>query len=129
MTAIYQRMRFQPGMTHVHTSAAHSFAQGHGVCQDYAHIFVACCRALRIPARYVGGYLFSANLQEAGHAWAEAWNDGWHCFDLTHNTPCHEEHVRVACGLDYRDASPITGIRAGGGTEIMQVQLQVQRVA
>lgn len=130
MFAIRARVDFRNGSTHVFTSAAEAFASSAGVCQDHAHIFIACCRELGIPARYVGGYLLldtgSAN-QTAGHAWSEAWiaGMGWVSFDVANTRHSHTTHVRVAIGLDYRDASPVVGVRTGGGPERMEVTVQV----
>lgn len=130
MFAIRARVAFQTGSTHVSTSAAEAFSSGAGVCQDHAHVFIACCRELGIPARYVGGYLHlvdEGTSQSAGHAWTEAWVDGigWVSFDVANTRHSHTTHVRVALGLDYRDASPVVGVRQGGGIEDMRVEVQV----
>lgn len=130
MFAISERVAFTVGSTHSATSASEAFASQSGVCQDHAHIFIACCRDLGVPARYIGGYLLtdgdSAN-QVAGHAWAEAWiaGIGWVSFDVANTRHRCDTHVRVAVGLDYRDVSPIVGMRRGGGGEEMAVTVQV----
>ena len=91
------------------------------MCQDHAHVFIACCRYLGIPARYVSGYIHEPRFPEsqvAGHAWAEAWVvDRWRSFDVTNGGPAGEHHVRVAVGPDYLDACPVRGVRSGGGQE------------
>lgn len=121
--AILKQMPFRPGDTAAHSSAAEAFAIGSGVCQDHAHVFIACCRYLGVPARYVSGYVFSpghAELHVASHAWAEAWVvDRWRSFDVANNRPAGEDHIRIAVGADYLDACPIRGVRTGGGTEAM----------
>ena len=106
------------------TPAEEAYGAGHGVCQDFAHIFIAVARRLAIPARYVSGHLFrrdGAHLQPAAHAWTEAWVDdlGWVAFDPANGISTDDAYVRVAAGLDYRDASPIAGARVGGGAEAL----------
>jgi transglutaminase-like putative cysteine protease len=119
--AILSRMPFQPGVTEVHSTAGEAFAAGNGVCQDHAHVFIACCRYLGIPARYVSGYIYSAGHAEsavASHAWAEAWVvDRWRSFDITNARPAGPHHIRLAIGADYLEASPVRGVRSGGGME------------
>ena len=100
------------------------------MCQDFAHIFIAVSRRLGLPSRYVSGHLFrrdGAHVQEAGHAWAETWIDdlGWTAFDPVNGISADDAYVRVACGLDYRDAAPVAGARAGGGAEELTVEVKV----
>lgn len=131
MHAIIQRVPYVKGQTAVETTAANAFQLGSGVCQDHAHIFIACCRHLGVPARYVSGYLFTENgsLMES-HAWADAWLDdiGWISLDVSNRTRTNGIHVRLATGLDYRDACPVSGMRAGGGTETMTVSVLVNQL-
>ena len=121
--AIHAKLPFQPGITAVHSTAREAFDAANGVCQDHAHVFIACCRFLGVPARYVSGYLYIERGLEgpvASHAWAEAWVvDRWRSFDITNGRPAGEQHVRIAVGADYLDASPVRGIRFGGGEERM----------
>lgn len=124
--AILERMPFRHGDTGVSSSAAEAFATGSGVCQDHTHVFIACCRYLGIPARYVSGYLYSQGKQVASHAWAEAWTvDRWRSFDVLNGRPAGEEHIKLAIGADYLDACPIRGTRVGGGSESMQAMASV----
>ena len=130
--AIHSRMTFDTGRTEVDTSATDAYAEGHGVCQDFSHIFISVARSIGIPARYVSGHLFrrdGALLQEAGHAWAEAWVEhlGWVAFDPSNGICTDDAYVRVATGLDYRDAAPFTGARNGGGHEELKVEVQVRQ--
>jgi transglutaminase-like putative cysteine protease len=136
MAAVREKVDYQPGVTQVTTPAAQAFARGAGVCQDHAHVFVACCRQLNIPARYVSGYLAPKNRvtdsdgkrqEMASHAWAEAWIDGvgWQGFDVANQVRAHGRHVRVAVGLDYLDACPVRGFHRGGSGESMGVEVQV----
>jgi len=122
--AVHGALPFQPGVTTVHSTAAEALAAGSGVCQDHAHVFIAACRALGIPARYVSGYLFTINdAHVASHAWAEAWVvDRWRTFDVTNGGPAGETHIRIAIGADYLDASPVRGVRRGGGDELMSAR-------
>jgi len=121
--AILARLPFMSGITAVHSTAGEAFDAGNGVCQDHAHVFIACCRFLGVPARYVSGYLYTTHGSEApvaSHAWAEAWVvDRWRSFDVTNGRPAGEDHVRIAVGADYLEASPVRGIRFGGGAERM----------
>lgn len=130
---IYLRMRYDEEATAVRTTASEAFEAGHGVCQDYAHIFCAVARMVGIPARYVSGHLFrrdGANVQPATHAWAEAWDEkfGWIGFDPTNRMCPNDAYVRVACGLDYRDAAPFSGTVQGGGQQEMHVRVEVRQV-
>jgi transglutaminase-like putative cysteine protease len=121
-TGVLSKVPFLSGVTAVHSTAAEAFEAGNGVCQDHAHVFLACCRHLGVPARYVSGYLYLPNSSDhvASHAWAEAWVvDRWRSFDITNDRPAGEHHIRVALGADYLDASPVRGIRRGGGEERM----------
>lgn len=127
---IHRRLAFDPGKTQVDTDAASAFAAGHGVCQDFAHIFCAAARAGGAPARYVSGHLFrrdGADQQPAAHAWVEAWVDhlGWVGFDPTNGICADDAYVRVATGLDYAQAAPLSGARTGGGSEVLSVDVRV----
>jgi transglutaminase-like putative cysteine protease len=128
MLALLERMPYEAGITHVGDSAAQSFAKGKGVCQDHTHVFLACARFLGVPARYVSGYLQSAqNEQVASHAWAEAWVGGrWIGYDVSNSSDADRGHIRLAHGLDYEDASPVRGMRIGGGNETMHSFAKVE---
>lgn len=129
MTAVHEHVAYTTGETHVGTPAADAFEAGQGVCQDQAHIFIAAARALGAPARYVGGYVWpgeddaAADRPFASHAWAEAWAEGtgWVGFDPSNGVWAAESHLRVAVGLDYRQAAPIAGAWRGSGRETMHV--------
>ncbi len=133
MAAIRDHMRFDTDATDTGTSATEAFAAGHGVCQDFAHVFIAAARHLGVPARYVGGYMRrvdGANDQSAGHAWAEALIDdlGWVGFDPANGISPTDAYVRVAVGLDYLGAAPVRGVRYGGTGEALAVRVLVQDV-
>ncbi len=124
-------VRYRPGTTTVEDSATAALERGEGVCQDQAHVLIACCRSMGIPARYVSGYLCADQPGEAAsHAWAEVWLSaahGWHGIDVTHMAPVGAGHCRLAVGRDYLDAAPIRGIRRGGGAEVMDVSVSAMR--
>ncbi|MGZ8282107.1 MAG: transglutaminase family protein [Allosphingosinicella sp.] len=127
---LHGNIRFDTEATAVDTSAEQACAAGHGVCQDFTHVFIAVSRRLGLPARYVSGHLFRRDgllVQEAGHAWAEAWIEdlGWTAFDAVNGICTDDAYIRVACGLDYRDAAPVAGARLGGGDEELTVQVRV----
>lgn len=119
MAAVLERMPYQAGKTQVDYTAAQSFAAARGVCQDHAHVFITCCRLLGVPARYVSGYVYSSNGEQvASHAWAEAWlANRWLSFDISNAGAAGGSHIKLAVGLDYSDASPVRGVRLGGGEE------------
>jgi len=102
---------------------------GFGVCQDHAHVFIAAARHLGYPCRYVSGYLLldDTDEQEAMHAWVEAHIDnlGWVGFDISNGISPDNRYVKVATGLNYREAAPITGTRVGGGHEQLRVAIEV----
>jgi transglutaminase-like putative cysteine protease len=127
---LHESIRFDTAATAVETPAEQACAEGHGVCQDFAHMFIAAARTLGLPARYVSGHLYrrdGAHEQQAAHAWAEGWIEhlGWIAFDPVNGICADDAYVRVACGLDYRDAAPVAGVHAGGGGEEMRVEVRV----
>jgi transglutaminase-like putative cysteine protease len=127
MHALIDRMPYEKGHTSVETTAAQGFAAGRGVCQDHAHVFVACCRVLGLPARYVSGYVYTPDRERvASHAWAEAWlSNRWISFDVGNARKAGEAHLKVAVGLDYLDACPVRGVRLGGGEEELHTSARV----
>ncbi len=129
MKDLRERVEFMPGATTVTHSASEAFSLGAGVCQDHTHIFLACCRHIGVPARYVSGYIHSSNDDHvATHAWAEAWiGSNWHTFDVVNTLNVAESHIKLAVGLDYLDAAPVRGVRSGGGTEHMTTTARVNR--
>jgi transglutaminase-like putative cysteine protease len=128
---IHERIRFTVGATDTATPGEAALAAGEGVCQDHAHVFIGAARLLDIPARYVSGYLLleDAPDQAASHAWAEAHVEGlgWVGFDGANGVSPDGRYVRVATGLDYRDAAPISGIRQGRGGERLAVDIRVEQ--
>lgn len=122
---------YEIGLTKSSSTAEDAMELGGGVCQDHAQIFVAGARALGYPARYVSGYLLMSDRvhQDASHAWAEVHVDtlGWVGFDVSNGYSPDARYVRVATGLDYRDAAPVSGLRFGQAGEAMSIDIQVQQ--
>ncbi|MCF8216840.1 MAG: transglutaminase family protein [Chlorobium sp.] len=126
--------RYEPGVTDVHSTSAVVMALGRGVCQDFAHIMIAVCRNLGLPARYVSGYLFGGGStpeghDEASHAWCEVYcgpEKGWTGFDPTHNTLLVDErYIKIGSGRDYADVPPVRGTYKGSADEKLSVSVRV----
>ncbi len=122
---------YRTGTSDATSSAEDALASGSGVCQDHAHVFIACARAAGIPARYVSGYLMlnDREAQDATHAWAEAWlpDLGWVGFDVSNAMSPDDRYVRVATGLDYSEAAPVNGFRFGTADEALSVAVEVRQ--
>jgi transglutaminase-like putative cysteine protease len=132
MLQINDHMTFDVDPTNSGTSAAEAFGLKRGVCQDYAHIFIACARSGGVPARFVSGHFLRSDgtvHQQAGHAWAEAFvpDLGWVGFDAANAICTTDAHARVAIGLDYLGAAPVRGTRYGGGNETLTVTVKVDQ--
>lgn len=130
MAAIHEDVAHAPGSADVHMPAAQVLAQASGVCQDHAHLFIACCRAWGIPARFVSGYLHTSaedGRHLATHAWAEALVEylGWVSFDPSNRQSATPAYVRLAVAPDCRGAAPVRGIRRSSGQESMDIKVQV----
>lgn len=125
--ALLEHMPYIAHTTEVSTTAIEAFHRGEGVCQDHSQVFIAMCRSLGIPARYVSGYLYvPEGTHLASHAWAEAYLDGnWYCFDVSNQIYTPSSHIYVAFGRDYWDVAPIRGVRESGGIESMNSLVQV----
>jgi transglutaminase-like putative cysteine protease len=131
--AVYGAVRYRSGTSDVQDSAAVAFKSGEGVCQDQAHVFIASARAVGMPARYVSGYLYTGDANDAAsHAWADVWlgaEIGWQSMDVTHKRPAVRTYCRLAVGRDYLDAAPVRGMRQGGGGEKMEANVLVAESA
>lgn len=144
MTCIHSAMTYDGDSTDVSTPALTALRQGKGVCQDFAHIMVACCRAMGLPARYVSGYMLTQPPPgqprligcDASHAWASVYcpdgmdNPGghWLDFDPTNNRTPGEDYVTLAIGRDFLDVSPLRGVIRGGAQHILDVAVTVTPV-
>ncbi|RLQ87781.1 transglutaminase family protein [Notoacmeibacter ruber] len=131
MDTIAETVEYEPGATHVGTTAADALAGKKGVCQDLTHIFLAAARHLDLPARYTSGYFVSGNDKggDASHGWAEVFvpDLGWVGFDPTNRRCPDERYVRIAAGRDYTDVSPVSGVRVGAEGERLTVTLDVEQ--
>jgi transglutaminase-like putative cysteine protease len=132
LNAVRDKVDYRPGATDSATPAAAALAAGAGVCQDHAHIFIAAARMIGIPARYVGGYLWTGletREYQASHAWAEAFvhDLGWVGFDPANRICPTEAYIRTSIGLDYWSAAPVRGLRRGVAEESLAVTVTVQR--
>lgn len=140
MERIHTAMTYESESTEVNTPALEALKQGKGVCQDFAHIMVACCRAMGLPARYVSGYLLTSPPpgqprlvgSDASHAWASVYCPGlgaWLDFDPTNNRAPGEDYVTLATGRDFLDVSPMRGVIRGGAQHILDVAVTVEPLA
>ena len=130
--AVCSHVRYMTGSTDVATSAQEAFTQGMGVCQDQAQVFLAACRCLGLPARYVSGYFYAPGASElASHACADVCLDVqaglWFGLDITHGCPLDERHVRLAVGADYAACPPVRGMQRGGAGEQLRVVLEINQ--
>lgn len=125
---IVEKVRYNPGVTEVTSTAAQALALGNGVCQDHAHLMLACCRTRGVPARYVSGYIEPGDVPHAAsHAWVDVWLDGtgWVSVDVTHAAFASEIYCRLAVARDYEAAAPVRGRRIGGMEEQLDVSVTV----
>jgi transglutaminase-like putative cysteine protease len=142
--AIHRRVRstmtYAPGTTYVGVDVEEVLATRRGVCQDYAHLAVAMCRSVGIPARYVSGYLFTRNdatgeevegdvVQVQTHAWFEAAvpGVGWLALDPTNGIEVGRRHVKIGHGRDYDDVPPLRGMYSGSGGARLEVAVEMRR--
>ena len=131
---IFEEFKYDKRATTISTPINEVLESRHGVCQDFAHLMIACMRSLELPARYVSGYLRSdAHLTggEASHAWLSVWCPvlGWQGFDPTNNTMPGGRHVTLAWGRDYSDVTPVKGVALGGGEHVISVSVDVLPIA
>lgn len=126
---IADAVAYKTGASEPDWTAEEAIIEGQGVCQDHAHVMIACARELGLPARYVSGYLLMDDRteQNAMHAWADVHipNLGWVGFDPSNRISPDTRYVRVATGLDYSDAAPVIGTRVGGTDETLSVEIEV----
>ena len=131
--AMFDAFDYKPKSTKVDSPIDEALELRQGVCQDFAHIFIALLRAAGIPARYVSGYLFhqgdkeERSLDGATHAWVEALLPrlGWIGFDPTNRLMAGERHIRTAIGRDYADVPPTLGVFKGGAESALHVSVRV----
>lgn len=128
MAAVRAALRYEKGATDVKTTAEQALERGGGVCQDFAHLFLAACRSQGLPARYVSGYLHTQDAEAASHAWVDVRlpDEGWFSLDPTHGVVQTAQYVRVAVGRDYADVSPTRGVYKGQALETLGVEVSVE---
>ena len=127
MRTVHAELKYEPNSTTVHTHASDVLRDKRGVCQDFAHVMIAQCRALKIPALYVSGYL-ATEIASATHAWMEILvpGVGWRGLDPTHNRPVDENYVKLAVGRDYADVPPVAGNYKGTTDRKLEVQVTIK---
>jgi transglutaminase-like putative cysteine protease len=138
---ISREFTYDRAVTTVYSAVDEVLALRAGVCQDFAHLFIAVARAMGVPARYVSGYIHepggagagralgaARSVSSASHAWAEGWvpGKGWVGYDATRPVRTSEHHVRLAVGRDYSDAAPTRGIYVGSATGTMDVSVRTR---
>ena len=138
MQRIYKDFTYDPAFTTIATPLSEVLSFRRGVCQDFAHLAIACLRAYGIAARYISGYV--ETLPEPGkqrlvgadasHAWFSVYipGTGWLDFDPTNNTVPLDQHITLAWGRDYADVTPLKGIAFGGGQHTLSVSVDVLRL-
>ena len=131
--AISQDFVYDRAVTNVYSAVDEVLALRAGVCQDFAHLFIAVARSMGVPARYVSGYIHipgEKGATTASHAWGEGWvpGRGWIGYDATRPVRTSENHVRLAVGRDYTDAAPTRGIYVGSATGTMDVKVRTSQV-
>ena len=138
MTRIFQDFEYDPHFSNVATPLSEVLEHRRGVCQDFAHLGLACMRGLGFPARYVSGYLETlpppgqVKLQgsDASHAWFAVFipDLGWVDFDPTNDQIPGEQHITTAIGRDYQDVTPLRGVFYGGGAHDLRIAVDVNRI-
>lgn len=136
---IFNDFSYDPEFTTIATPLADVLEHKKGVCQDFAHLQIACLRAMGIPAKYVSGYIETLPKPgekklvgaDATHAWIAYFSpgEGWVEFDPTNNTAANSQHIVTAFGRDFFDVTPVKGVIFGGGkSPVLSVSVDVSRV-
>ena len=130
MRFVHGYLKYEPHSTHVHTHVNDVISKRTGVCQDFAHLLIGLCRSVKIPARYVSGYL-ATETASATHAWAEVCIPavGWRALDPTHNCQADATYVKLGVGRDYGDVPPVAGNYRGTLNRKMEVEVKITPVA
>jgi transglutaminase-like putative cysteine protease len=139
---VHTSLQYTPGATYIGVDVNEVLAKAKGVCQDYAHLAVAMCRSVGIPARYVSGYFFASSdasgadvagdeVRVQTHAWFEAaipdW--GWLALDPTNAQQVGQRHITIGHGRDYDDVPPVRGVYSGGGRPSTDAVVEIRRHA
>ncbi len=130
----HDALRYVRGVTSVHTSANEAYADGAGVCQDFAHLALSLAKTNGLPSRYVSGYfhpevdaIIGEEVTGETHAWIEIWTGSWWGYDPTNDCAVGERHIAVGRGRDYGDVPPVKGIYAGSAEHSMSVGVRITR--
>ena len=138
MQRIYKDFKYTPGFSTISTPLSAVLKERKGVCQDFAHLGIACVRAMGLAARYVSGYIETIPPKgkeklvgtDASHAWFSVFipNMGWVDFDPTNNQLAGDQHITIGWGRDYFDIIPLRGIIISGQPHELKVSVDVKRV-
>ncbi len=136
---IFEDFKYDAKATTIATPLEEVLEKRRGVCQDFAHLSIACLRSIGLSARYVSGYLRTRPSEgkekllgaDASHAWFSIFcpRHGWNDFDPTNNLQVSEEHIAIAYGRDFGDVSPVAGILTGGGRHEVKVSVDVEEIS
>ncbi|WP_413701010.1 transglutaminase family protein [Psychromonas sp. KJ10-10] len=138
MARIFHEFQYDPGFTTISTPMSVVFAQKRGVCQDFAHFALACLRSIGLAGRYVSGYIETMPPEgeeklegaDATHAWFAIFipGFGWLDFDPTNNVLPSDQHITLAFGRDFSDVTPLKGVVFGGGSQLLDVAVDMIRL-
>ena len=130
MKLVHTEIKYESNSTRVHTHAREVLRDKRGVCQDFAHVMLSLCRALKIPALYVSGYL-ATETASSTHAWVEVLipGVGWIALDPTHNHLVDETYIKIAVGRDYADVPPVKGNYKGATDWKMKVDVNIRGIS
>lgn len=138
MNRIYNDFKFQSGFTTISTPLSLVMKERKGVCQDFAHLAIACLRSMGLPAKYMSGYIETLPPPgveklvgvDASHAWFSVYipNSGWVDFDPTNNLLPADQHITIGWGRDYADITPLKGVIMSSGKHELKVSVDVRRL-
>jgi transglutaminase-like putative cysteine protease len=128
MRFVKGHLNYVSDSTSVHTHIREVLRDKKGVCQDFAHVMIGLCRAMKIPALYVSGYLATEEAS-ATHAWMEVFipGIGWRALDPTHNRQTDDQYVKIAVGRDYADVAPVSGTYHGTAERKLEVMVKIEK--
>ncbi len=120
---------YEKKVTSARTPVSEALRLGRGVCQDFAHLFLAACRGVGLPARYVSGYIHQEG-EVATHAWCQIWSNpsGWVDFDPTRGVFATDDYIKIGVGRDYSDVPPNRGVWTGQADETISVSVKVEPI-
>jgi transglutaminase-like putative cysteine protease len=129
MDAVRSRLAYEKKVTTARTPVGEALRLGRGVCQDFSHLFLAACRGIGLPARYVSGYIHQPG-EVATHAWCQVWSGrgGWVDVDPTHGIFPSNDHIKIGIGRDYSDVPPNRGVWKGRARESIAVSVKVEAI-